>query len=662
MSGPVAKPVARFIALFISITLALPPGVYAESSRSTLRQVGLESSEEGRRELEAALRGAAQKAQDGNPGGAVEEVIRLVQEAPAVPLPSQPAPDTGLSLRQGELATAAAGMEEGSVKRLVKGAVLTVVGFIAGAAGVATYNRLTAPEAQPPAQVAPEGPGAPESPAQVVPEKPVEPQAPEGRSIVTDYGIHNQMIYALEVDLASGAVVSLWQQEEQRESREPITWKLIGTKQVPPTGKAVLIRPNRGAYAPRVAEPIRFDRMRIVVADDEAGWRKIADRLGESPVDESKFRRVAFDSGLAEQVGLKVLEPVLRPLFRNLVGGGVGPGGVVHEYGLSEGVFYSLEFGALPQGTVVAILERDERQPTRWIVPLLKDDIVEVGENGRAVLLRTPAAGYPTSQVVGVRRRAGDVRIVMVKSREGWEEFKRRLSRSEDFGFGKRPVVDENEFIRLDQDTEWARQIDLQILAPLRPILFEDLAEAGLEAIQAVVDRLVEDPAVHQQLLANGWISLDQRKVQALGYPAIGGFIIADSAQVTDAAHTVIADNDLSHPVAEQTLPWLKAGRNASEVVGNAKQMNAGRGDLLVLEAGLEATAEQVKQLLIENGIEGAQAARAVLGDRVQVLALPVFAFQLFASQDGLPPVIVLGVMVRLQIESGDTYTLVVMV
>ena len=64
---------------------------------------------------------------------------------------------------------------------------------------------------------------------------------------------------------------------------------------------------------------------------------------------------------------------------------------------------------------------------------------------------------------------------------------------------------------------------------------------------------------------------------------------------------------------------------------------------------------------LAENGIEGAEAARAVMGDRLQVQSLPVVAFQIFASQDGLPPVIVLSVAVRLQDESGKTYTLVLM-
>jgi len=182
-----------------------------------------------------------------------------------------------------------------------------------------------------------------------------------------------------------------------------------------------------------------------------------------------------------------------------------------------------------------------------------------------------------------------------------------------------------------------------------------------LAEIQAVFNRILKESAVQQGLSDKGWISLESGQAGAFGYRAVGGFVFADSAKITDGSHAVIADEDLANEMAERAFAWLKVGKDAPEVVKNARLMNARRGDLLVLEAEPGLTADQVRQLLVENGIDGAEAARAVMGDRLQVKALPVFAFQLFASKDGLPPVVVLSVAVRLQDEQGNTYTLVLM-
>jgi hypothetical protein len=185
---------------------------------------------------------------------------------------------------------------------------------------------------------------------------------------------------------------------------------------------------------------------------------------------------------------------------------------------------------------------------------------------------------------------------------------------------------------------------------------------AGMEEIQWVFHRFLErNSAMRRTLEDRRWVSLQPGQVGAFGYPAVGGFIIADSAKITDAGHAVIADEDLGNELAEKTLAWIKAGKAAAGVVKNARLMNVRRGDLLVFEEELGLTAARIEHLLAENGIEGAAAARAVMGDRIQVKALPLFAFQLFAGEDGLPPVVVLSVAVQLRDEAGNTYTLILM-
>ena len=155
---------------------------------------------------------------------------------------------------------------------------------------------------------------------------------------------------------------------------------------------------------------------------------------------------------------------------------------------------------------------------------------------------------------------------------------------------------------------------------------------AGLEEIQAVLDRLVKDPAVQGSLQERGWISLEPGQIGAFGYQTVGGFIVVDSAKMTDAGHAVIADENLSNDLAERALAWLRVGKGAPEVVRNAKLLNARKGDLILLKAESGLTPEEVKRLLAENGIEGAEGVRAVIGDNVQVKNLSVFAFQLLAG------------------------------
>ncbi|MBI3615754.1 MAG: hypothetical protein HY211_04460 [Candidatus Omnitrophica bacterium] len=205
---------------------------------------------------------------------------------------------------------------------------------------------------------------------------------------------------------------------------------------------------------------------------------------------------------------------------------------------------------------------------------------------------------------------------------------------------------------------------------PLKKISFRRLDQvgetlgknaAGAEEIQSVFNRLVQDPTVQQPLQEKGWISLEPGQVGAFGYQAVGGFIIADSAKITDASHAVIADEDLTNEAARRLLTWIAAGRGPAAVVRNAHLFNARRGDLILLKATPELTADQVKRLLAENGLDGAEAVHTVVGDNVQVKNLSIFAFQLLASQNGLPSVVVLSVAVRLRDEQGNNYTLVLM-
>lgn len=185
--------------------------------------------------------------------------------------------------------------------------------------------------------------------------------------------------------------------------------------------------------------------------------------------------------------------------------------------------------------------------------------------------------------------------------------------------------------------------------------------QAGLEEFQNVFIKLLESKKVKATLQERNWFQLDAEQAQVLGFKAIGGFAIAGSAKVTDAGHMIVVDGDLENPVAQKTLPWIDGGKTAFEVARNALLMRARQGDLLVLEVELGLTEEKVNALLAEMGLVGPESPRVVLGDKGKVAALPVVAFQLFASEDGLPPVIVLSVAVQLKDKAGNAYTLILM-
>ena len=174
-------------------------------------------------------------------------------------------------------------------------------------------------------------------------------------------------------------------------------------------------------------------------------------------------------------------------------------------------------------------------------------------------------------------------------------------------------------------------------------------------------NRLLKEPEVRGPLLDKGWVPLSAKRAKALGFKAAGGFIIADSAKLTDPAQAIIAENGLGNEAVEKMLAWIRAGDGAPEVVRNARLFNVRKRDLIVLKAKPDLTVEQVQALLKDNGIEGPASARTLVGDVPKVQNLPLFAFQLLAGEEGLPAVVVLNVAVRLQDEAGNSYTLILM-
>ena len=131
------------------------------------------------------------------------------------------------------------------------------------------------------------------------------------------------------------------------------------------------------------------------------------------------------------------------------------------------------------------------------------------------------------------------------------------------------------------------------------PIGYVPSHATGLEELQLVFNQLLEkDSVMRQKLEDKGWISLQPGQVGAFGYQAVGGFVIADSAKITDGSHAVITDEDLTNELAEKVLAWIRAGKTAAEVVKNARLMNARRGDLVVLEQKPGLTEGQIKRIV----------------------------------------------------------------
>ena len=189
-----------------------------------------------------------------------------------------------------------------------------------------------------------------------------------------------------------------------------------------------------------------------------------------------------------------------------------------------------------------------------------------------------------------------------------------------------------------------------------------ELKRGGLEETPAVVaNRIFSEPEVAGALEVSGRALLDSEQVRALGFQAARALLIWEEAHAVEGNHVIFADQRLTNPAAEKLLPWLKVGTTAEEVVAKSKKLNARVGDLVVLQMDQGVSREAVEKLMAAYFPESGDRARAVIGDQARVEGLSVFAFQLLATERGLPSVVVLSVAVRLKDEQGNSYTLVLM-
>lgn len=164
------------------------------------------------------------------------------------------------------------------------------------------------------------------------------------------------------------------------------------------------------------------------------------------------------------------------------------------------------------------------------------------------------------------------------------------------------------------------------------------------------------------ELREKGFVELSPKQINALGYnPKLKGFLIRDSASVTDAGHFVVAEQGLTNAAAENLYPWVYAGEGLNDVIDYAKGAEAQIGDLMLIKPAKEISVESVTALLRERGFPDSKAPRVAIGDESIVSVLPPVAFQLLAVQSSLPPVVFLNTAVRLTDEAGQTYTLILM-
>ncbi len=185
---------------------------------------------------------------------------------------------------------------------------------------------------------------------------------------------------------------------------------------------------------------------------------------------------------------------------------------------------------------------------------------------------------------------------------------------------------------------------------------------AGWEKVNEVAFRqLVETGPMQEELGAQGYAVLDARQAAFLGVEAVGGFIVADSAKVTDAGHLIVAESGLMNAPAAEIFPWIYAEEGLNSVIDSAKGAEAQAGDLMLMKPASGISAESIAATLRERGFTDSTAPRVAVGDAGKISALPPPAFQLLAVQKGLPAVVFLNVAMRLKDETGNTYTLLLM-
>lgn len=194
-------------------------------------------------------------------------------------------------------------------------------------------------------------------------------------------------------------------------------------------------------------------------------------------------------------------------------------------------------------------------------------------------------------------------------------------------------------------------------------------ATAGVEEVQggAIVNEatfreLVKSSAVQRDIGKQGYAEITSEQAAAVSVPeTIGGFIMADSAEVDDAGHLIVAESGLVNEAAASLFPWVFAGDGLSSVIDSAKGAEAQAGDLMLLKPAQGISAGSITAALRERGFTENNAPRVAVGDVGKISALSPFTFQLLAVQKGLPPVVFLNVAVRLKDEAGNTYTLLLM-
>ena len=248
------------------------------------------------------------------------------------------------------------------------------------------------------------------------------------------------------------------------------------------------------------------------------------------------------------------------------------------------------------------------------------------------------AMGAPLDEVVKVLRSDPEVakRIDESRAREILEEARQRA----------------NTAAGLEEDT-----------ALLEPEAAVAISAEERGRIQSVFDKLLDREDVREALEAQRWIPLDAAQARGFGFQAAGGFIVADSAPPESGGRIVVADDQLRNEAVSRMLSWVEAGESVPEVVRAAAEMGMaeGIGNVIALEAEPGITRKMVEQLIADNGLAGRNAAQVVMGTPAQIEALPVLAFEILSKKDGLPPVVVLSVAVRLQDKAGNAYTLLLM-
>jgi len=168
--------------------------------------------------------------------------------------------------------------------------------------------------------------------------------------------------------------------------------------------------------------------------------------------------------------------------------------------------------------------------------------------------------------------------------------------------------------------------------------------------------RYASQPEVQAALEANGgWLRLEAAVAGELaGMPqAHGGLLLTRQATgPADRAGLFIMDSDLAHPDLERLAAVIKPGATAEAMLQALPLLRARAGDAVVFEQDddLPLDPARIRALIVARLVGAASLPRAVVGNKAQVAAMPITAFQLPAHDAGLPDValpdvVILGVV-----------------